>query len=178
MADKGFKNSLKRQMLKMTLIPLTLMTVAIVVVSVSIVRKSITDQIRQELIGDAELVGFTFDKFYNGDFHLVEGDDGEMSIYKGEQPLNGDDTLMAQLSDTLNINVSIFYNDTRLLTTLSDSSGNSAVGTKVAAVVKNEVLDTGSSAFYDNVMVYNTKSFAYYKPFAGADGSVMGMIGV
>ena len=66
MADKMFKNSLKRQMLKMTLIPLTLMTVAIVAVSVSVVRKSITDQIRKELINDAELVGFTFDKFYNG----------------------------------------------------------------------------------------------------------------
>ena len=178
MADKMFKNSLKRQMLKMTLIPLTLMTVAIVAVSVSVVRKSITDQIRKELINDAELVGFTFDKFYNGDFRLVEGDDGEMSIYKGDQPLNGDDTLMAQLSSTLNIDVSIFYNDTRLLTTLSDSSGNSAVGTKAAAVVKSEVLDTGEAALYDNVLVYDARSFAYYKPFAGADGSVMGMIGV
>lgn len=178
MSDKGFKNSLKRQMLKMTLIPLTLMTVAIVAVSVSIVRKSITDQIRKELINDADLVAFIFDEYYVGDFRLVETENGEVEIYKGEQRLNGENTLMAKFSKMLNIEVSIFYEDTRILTTLSDAEGNSAMGTKVATVVKNDVLDTGQPVFYDNVIVYNTKSFAYYKPFTGADGSIMGMIGV
>ncbi|SFH85951.1 diguanylate cyclase (GGDEF) domain-containing protein [Pseudobutyrivibrio sp. OR37] len=178
MSDKGFKNSLKRQMLKMTLIPLTLMTVAIVAVSVSIVRKSITDQIRKELINDADLVAFIFDQYYVGDFRLVETENGEVEIYKGEQRLNGENTLMAKFSKMLNIEVSIFYEDTRILTTLSDAEGNSAMGTKVATVVKNDVLDTGQPVFYDNVIVYNTKSFAYYKPFTGADGSIMGMIGV
>ncbi len=178
MSDKGFKNSLKRQMLKMTLIPLTLMTVAIVAVSVSIVRKSITDQIRKELINDADLVAFIFDQYYVGDFRLVETENGEVEIYKGEQRLNGENTLMAKFSKMLNIEVSIFYEDTRILTTLSDAEGNSAMGTKVATVVKNDVLDTGQPVFYDNVIVYNTKSFAYYKPFTGVDGSIMGMIGV
>lgn len=172
------KNSLKRQLLKMTLIPLTLMTIAIVAISVSIVKKSITDQIKEDLIHDAELVGFVFDEFYVGDYHIEETEDGQIDIYKGEQRLNGENTLMANLSRMLNIEVSIFYNDTRILTTLKDKEGNSAMGTKAATVVKNDVLETGESAFYDNVVVYNTKSFAFYKPIIGEDGSVIGMIAV
>lgn len=178
MGRSELKNSLKSQMLKMTLIPLVLMTVAIVAVSGSIVRKSITDQIKKELINDAELVGFIFDEFYEGDYRLEEKENGEVDIYKGDQLINGDDTLMSKFSNVLDIDVSIFHNDTRLLTTLEDVNGNNALGTKAATVVKKDVLETGESKFYDNVMVYDAKSFAYYTPILSEDGSVAGMIGV
>lgn len=178
MAKSELKNSLKSQMLKMTLIPLILMTVAIVAASVSIVRASITDQIKAELIHDAQLVGFTYDEFYKGDYSIKEGEDGQVEIYKGEQLLNGDNTLMARMSNLLNIQVSIFIEDTRILTTLSDKDGNSALGTKAAAVVKKDVLDTGESKFYDNVVVYDDKSFAYYTPLRSEEGKVIGMIAV
>ena len=179
MADSGLKNSLKKQMLKMTLVPLTLMTIAIVAVSASIVRKSITDYIQKELINDADLVSLIFDKFYAGDFHIEKDEDsGELEIYKGDQLLNGENTLMSMLSKRLNIDVSIFYEDVRVLTTLSDAEGNSAMGTKAAAVVKNEVYDTGESKFYDNVVVYDRKSFAYYMPLFGENGEKLGMIAV
>ena len=74
--------------------------------------------------------------------------------------------------------MSIFYEDVRVLTTLSDAEGNSAMGTKAAAVVKNEVYDTGESKFYDNVVVYDRKSFAYYMPVFGENGEKLGMIAV
>ena len=179
MANTDMKNSLKRQMLKTTLVPLTLMTIAIVAISASIVQKSITDQIKAELIHDAELVGFIFDEFYEGEFHIEEGEgENDYEIYKGEQLLNGKDTLMSKLSRIQNIDVSIFYNDTRLLTTLVDENGNNAVGTKAATVVKKDVIEGGQPAFYDNVIVHDTKSFAYYKPFFDENNKVIGMIAV
>ena len=178
MTRTELKNSLKSQMLKMTLIPLTLMTVAIVAVSASIVQKSITDQIRAELIHDAEVVGFIFDDFYVGDYHIEENEAGEVEIYKGEQLLNGENTLMGKFSRLMNIEVSVFYEDTRILTTLADAEGNSAMGTKAAAVVKKDVLEGGDGKFYDNVMVYDNKSFAYYSPIIADDGTIAGMIGV
>ena len=63
MAKGDFKDSLKKQMLTMTLVPVILLTVAIIVTSVGIVRASITDQIEDELIHDAELVGFVLMNF-------------------------------------------------------------------------------------------------------------------
>ena len=178
MKDKVFKNSLKSQMLKMTLVPLTLMTIVIAAVSATILQTAITKQIESELIHDADLLESVFDEFYEGEFHIEEDEDGNLELYKGEQKLNGKDTLMAKMSEKLNIDVSIFYKDTRILTTLVDEKGNSAVGTKAAAVVNNDVIKEGSSAFYDNVLVYNTKSFAYYKPIIMKGEDTVGMIAV
>lgn len=178
MKDKVFKNSLKSQMLKMTLVPLTLMTIVIAAVSATILQTAITKQIESELIHDADLLESVFDEFYEGEFHIEEDEDGNLELYKGEQKLNGKDTLMAKMSEKLNIDVSIFYKDTRILTTLVDEKGNSAVGTKAAAVVNNDVIKEGSSAFYDNVLVYNTKSFAYYKPIIMEGEDTVGMIAV
>ena len=179
MSKKDFKDSLKKQMLTMILLPVVLLTIAIIATSVSIVRASITDQIKDELIHDAELVGFVFDEFYTGEYRIEEtGEEGEIEIYKGEQKLNGENTLMAKMSELLDIDVSIFIEDTRILTTLVDSDGNSAMGTKAATVVKNEVLETGESVFYDNVVVYDKKSFAYYTPLKDANDEIIGMIAV
>ena len=178
MAKNEFKDSLKSQMLKRTLVPLTLMTIAIVAVSASIVKKSITDQMETELVRDAQMVEFIFDEFYVGDYHIEEDENNEPQVYKGDQLLNGEDTLMAKLSNIQNIDVSIFHDDIRILTTLVDKAGNNAMGTKAAAVVKNDVIENGKSVFYDNVMVYEQKSFAYYKPILGEDGAVIGMIAV
>lgn len=178
MKNKVFKNSLKSQMLKMTLVPLTLMTIVIAAVSATILQTAITKQIESELIHDADLLESVFDEFYEGEFHIEEDEDGNPELYKGEQKLNGKDTLMAKMSEKLNIDVSIFYKDTRILTTLVDEKGNSAVGTKAAAVVNNDVIKEGASAFYDNVLVYNTKSFAYYKPIIMEGENTVGMIAV
>ena len=173
------RNSLKTQMLKMTIIPLTLMTVAIVAVSGSIVQKSITDQIREELIYDAQLVSFAFDEFYVGDYRLERGEtEDDIKIYKGDQQLNSNDSLMHKLTDELNIEVSIFSEDVRILTTLVDQNGNNAMGSKAAAVVKRDVLETGESAFYDNVIVYDESAFAYYQPIKDEKGDTIGMIAV
>ena len=120
MAKSDFKDSLKKQMLTMTLVPVVLLTVAIIVTSVSIVRASITNQIEDELIHDAELIGFVFDDFYVGDYRIEEtGEEGEIEIYKGEQKLNGEDTLIATMSDFLDIDVSIFIEDTIFFLTLT-----------------------------------------------------------
>ena len=156
MENKEFKNSLKSQMLKITLIPLTLMTAAIVAVSTSIVQKSITDHIKEDLIHDAEVVGFIFDEFYEGEFRVEEKEDGQVDIYKGDQIINGENTLMAKFSKLLRIDVSIFYDDKRLLTTLSDENGNSAMGTKAAAVVKIAAAQNAAAAA-------NAYAFAKYE---------------
>ena len=72
MAKGDFKDSLKNQMLTMTLVPVILLTIAIITTSVGMVRASITEQIKDELVHDAELVGFVFDEFYVGDYRIEE----------------------------------------------------------------------------------------------------------
>jgi diguanylate cyclase (GGDEF)-like protein len=179
MAKTSFKNSLKHQMLKITLIPLVIMTVILVSVSVSGLYKVTSDKTKEELIRDADLAMYVFDTVYAGDYWAEDADgDGELEMYKGEQPINGENTIVDDLADRLEIDITIFYKDIRLLTTLKDDKGNRAIGTNASVIVKNDVLKTGQSKFYSNVLVYDEKSYAYYKPIVGDDGNLNGMIAV
>ncbi len=179
MTDKKLKNSLEKQMLKITLIPLIVMTIIIVSVSVSGLYKVTLDKTQEEFVRDTNLALYIYDEVYKGDYWAEDADgDGEYEMYKGEQRINGEYTMIDDLASKLDIDITIFYKDARLLTTLKDSNGNRATGTNASPVVKNEVLEAGQSAFYPNVLVYNQKSYAYYAPLVNEDGSIYGMIAV
>ena len=179
MADRKLKNSLERQMLKITIIPLIIMTVIIVGASVSGLYKVTLDKTEDELIRDAKLAVYVYDELYTGDYWAEDADnDGEYEMYKGEQRINGEYTMIDDLAARLDIDISIFYKDTRLLTTLKDAQGNRATGTNSSPIVKKEVLEAGESAFYPNVLVYDHKSYAYYAPLQSGDGTIYGMIAV
>ncbi|QFJ54770.1 diguanylate cyclase [Pseudobutyrivibrio xylanivorans] len=179
MSKKKLSNSLKYQMLKITLIPLVIMTVIIVSVSVSGLYTLTSDKVREELTRDADMAMYVFDTVYTGEYWAEDADsDGELEMYKGAQRINGEDTIIDDLAKQLEIDISIFYKDVRLLTTLKDSDGNRAIGTSSSVVVKNDVLKTGESKFYSNVLVYDTKSYAFYKPIRDENGEISGMIAV
>ncbi len=179
MAEKKFQNSLKNQMLKITLIPLSIMTIIIMIVSISGMYKLTSDKVKEELMREADLAMYVFDTIYVGDYWAEDSDgDGELEMYKGQQPINGENTMIDDLGERLDIDVTIFYKDTRLLTTLKDSEGNRAIGTTASVVVKRDVIETQKPKFYTNVMVYDQKSYAYYKPLISDDGIVNGMIAV
>ncbi len=179
MAYVRLKNSLKSQMMRMTLIPLIFMTIIIVAVSASVINKTIIDSTHKEFIRDAKLAVRFFDEEYAGDFWAEDADgDGEVEMYKGKQRLNGEYTVIDDVAKMLDIDISIFYDDKRLLTTLKGSDGQRAIGTSAAVVVRKNVLEEGKSEFYTNVLVYDNKSFAYYEPLKRDDGTIYGMIAV
>ena len=172
------KNSLRYQMLKMTIIPLTIMAIIIIIASVSTVYASLVSQVKTELEKDANLAVLMYDKLYSGEFNFVENEDGTVDIYKGTEPITGDDILLDDLGEILEIDISIFYQDTRILTTLTNDDGQRAIGTTATSLVRKAVLETGEAKFYTNVLVYDENSFAYYMPMKTDDGEVYGMIAV
>ncbi len=179
MPQKKLSNSLKSQMLRITLIPLAIMTTIIVSVSVSGLYTLTADKAKEELIRDADLAMYVFDTVYAGEYWAEDADgDGVLEMYKGDQPINGDATLVDDLGKKLEIDITIFYNDVRLLTTLKTADGNRAIGTNASIIVKKDVLEAGESKFYTNVLVHDIKSYAYYRPIKDDNGQISGMIGV
>lgn len=178
MAEKGLKNSLKYQMTKMMLGALILLAIIIIASSIGTVYSSLVHQVEQELERDANLAILMYDKVYDGDFTFVEEENGDISVYKGDEPITGNVIMLDSLADILNIDISLFFGETRILTTLQDEDGNRAFGTTVASTVKKSVIDEGEAVFYTNVLVYDEKSFAYYMPLKDDNDEVYGMIAV
>ncbi len=166
-------------MLRITLIPLAIMTTIIVSFSVSGLYTITADKAEEELIRDADLAMYVFDTVYVGEYWAEDANgDGVLEMYKGEQPINGETTLLDELGKKLEIDITIFYNDVRLLTTLKDAEGNRAIGTNASVIVKNDVLEAGQSKFYENVLIYDVKSCAFYRPIKDDKGQISGMVGV
>ncbi len=179
MEKPKYGNSLRTQMLKMTLVPLMLMTLIIAAFSGSGIYQTILKNTKEELQRDANLAIFLYDSMYKGDFWTEDSDgDGVYEMYKGSERINGDYTTLDDLAQMLDIEITIFFKDMRILTSLKDVNGTRAMGTQASAVVKRDVLEEGNQEFYSNVQVYENKSFAYYEPLRDSDGNIYGMIGV
>ena len=120
------------------------------------------------------LVEDTFTNEIPGDWSLSE--DGQ--LMKGETPVS--DIYQAQI-DTLNqktgMHYTIFYGDTRYITSLVDATtGKRMTGTKASDVVISEVLRGGNEYLAQNFEIAGQDWYAYYIPMKNSDGSVVGMV--
>lgn len=113
---------------------------------------------------------------YPGDYRKV-GDD-KIAIYKGDTLLNNNYEYIDQICKDNDIDLTVFYKDMRVITTLKDSDGNRRVGSKIGSNVSSSVFVNGQIKFYDNIEVDGKKYFGHYEPIYNSDGSIFGMIGV
>lgn len=111
---------------------------------------------------------------YPGDYKLVG--DTSYQLYKGEQDITRNYTLIDQVKEDTSLEITLFYQDTRILTTIRDYSGSRIVGTGAHDTIIADVLSTGEPHFYNNAVVNGSMYFSYYMPLFNSDGSVTGML--
>ncbi|MBP5565785.1 MAG: sensor domain-containing diguanylate cyclase [Lachnospiraceae bacterium] len=135
------------------------------------------EKVEGELKEIASSVLLTYDIRYPGEYELVS-DGNVAAFYKGEKEITGDNLIIDRYKQETGAEISIFYLDTRVLTTLSGENGESLVGTGANAVVKQAVLEGKESRFYKKVNIYGTDYYVYYEPIKEVSGDVVGMIAI
>ncbi len=122
----------------------------------------------------AVLLDDEFSNEFAGDWSLSE--DGQ--LMKGETAVH--DIYQAQLDSLHNktgMHYTLFYGDTRMVTSLTDATtGKRMEGTKASDVVISEVLRQGKEYLATNFEIAGEKWYAYYLPLTNSDGSVVGMV--
>lgn len=86
-------------------------------------------------------------------------------------------TIMDTLHEETGIDISLFWGDIRVATSLVDDSGKRIVGTKLDNEVKRKVIDQGSEYFSENLVVDGHPHFAYYIPIT-QENEVLGVLSV
>ena len=159
-------------LLAISIIPLLLFGVVILIVGNYWFTKTMNAEIENELSGIASNVITMFDLAAPGDYHL----DGEtaLQLFKGDKEITNDYSLIDHMKE--NTDITLFYEDTRILTTIRNNNKERIVGTGAPQKVISEVFQTGESHFYNKVVVNGSSYFAYYSPLYNSDGSVVGMI--
>lgn len=174
MKSQKHKGHLYRSLQAMCVVPLLILGIVITIFSYYTVRSAMYDEIHTELKNTANAVITTYDLLYPGDYHL-EGETA-YDLYKGNQVITSDYTIVDRLrADTL-IDITLFYQDTRILTTIRNTDGTRIVGTGADARILQEVYWAEKSQFYHNTTINDVPYFAYYTPLHNSDGTVVGMI--
>ncbi|MCR5717033.1 MAG: methyl-accepting chemotaxis protein [Lachnospiraceae bacterium] len=84
--------------------------------------------------------------------------------------------LMTDLKADTNLEYTIFYGNTRVVTTLKDESGEYLVGTTASDKVVETVYRNGQDYMAENIVISGEKYYGYYVPLANDDGTMVGMV--
>ena len=73
----------------------------------------------------------TIDELYPGAYHVEETEDA-IYFMKGDHVFNGDYELLDSVKKAANVEITLFYQDIRVATTLENLKGERVIGTKVS----------------------------------------------
>ena len=151
------KNKLKgsgffRALLKMNMLPLILLTLVITTFSAGRFAASLNVETKNGLVDLCHTVVAWYDTVYEGDYHAVEKD-GVVNFLKGEHLLNDDFAIIDSIQEKTGVDITVFYQDIRVITTIRTDQGERAIGTRANATVVGDVLKDGQPHFYTSTMV-------------------------
>lgn len=161
------------QLSMLAILPLVVVTVIISVIAMSSLKSGMQSEALTGLSDLSESVAAAYEIIDSGSWHL-EAD----GLYKGETNLSADMTLFDKFVANSDADVTLFYGDTRQVTSLLDhNTGERIIGTQATAEVIETVLNQGKDYKSTNVKVNGEAYYAYYIPLKdSATGQVIGMV--
>lgn len=155
--------------LALIVVPLVLLLALLL--SSSIVKSSASGRelFKEKLKAVAVSVNNSYNALVDGDWELIDG-----VLCKGGEPV--DNTLIDGIGKQNDIEITLFFGDTRYLTTLKDDSGKRIVGTKVGLKITEDVLKNGREYINESISIKNKEYYALYMPLTNSDGSIVGML--
>lgn len=169
------KKHLYTQFIKLTVIPMIVLWLVMDVIIIGIFENKMEQQVNDQLRDVGMSVLNAYENMYPGDFYIIGKD--SYVLMKGEQVVNGQFQYLDSVKEDTGIDISIFYSDTRFLTTVQDN-GKRITGTKAHAVIISDILKGGNDKFYSNTRVGDVNYFMYYRPIYDSKGQIIGMLEV
>ncbi len=156
------------------IIPLIAFGILILLLGTHWFTRAMHSEVEQDLRNVSASLSNMLDALHPGDFKLVG--DVAYRLYKGEDDLTGRYALIDRIKENTGLDITLFYQDTRVLTTIKDNEGQRIVGSGAPETVIKDVLEGGESRFYTNTVIYGVSYFSYYTPLYNRDGSVVGIL--
>ena len=165
--------SIRWALLAMSVVPSVLVSVILGIISISTMRVGMERESLEALKNLCTAVGSGYEAMSSEPFLLNE--DGH--LMKGSFDLSLDETVIDSWTKGLDTDVTIFYGDTRMSTSLRDlETGERIVGTKASDDVIDEVLKKGNEYLTSDIVVNEKPYFACYLPIKASNGDIVGMV--
>lgn len=156
----------------MTIVPVVVMGIIVTVLSYYVLVYTTEKEVERNLKNMAEGILLYYDTIYPGELYL---DKTTGTVYKGDIPVEETSSVLEEYKNVTGSEYSIFYLDVRMATTITDENGNRITNSYANNIVSDAVINKGKTVFYDNIDIYGTKYYAYYRPIYNKSEAI-GMI--
>ena len=167
------KSGIRLQLYLLTFTPLLCTILILSLISVKAVKNGMQNEVMNGLSDMAYGVQAAYNLVDPGDYSIKDN-----KLYKGVSNLSDNIDMLDNFTISSDTEVTVFYQDTRYLTTLTDSkSGDRLVGTTANKEVCDRVL-TGHKIYQStNVSIDGNPYFGYYIPLTNpSTDEVVGMV--
>lgn len=169
---EGMKLRLK--MLLLVIMPLLCLGGITYVVGSKSITEAMTDRIVLGLQATAVATREAISVGMAGEFRVDENGD----LWKGDMlNISQSVEIADDVKNATGMEVTVFFGDTRYMTSVKNEAGERVTGTKASAEVAQAVLQRGENYFAENVDVAGEKFFAFYVPmYNGSSNVPVGMV--
>lgn len=163
---------MQSKIITLALLPLLCLGAATILIGQVRISQVVTESIENGLRGSAVSVRDTLSYVGDGEFGLNED-----KLYKGEFNVSDAVEIADDIKKAADTDITVFYGDTRYMTSVLDEQGNRVVGTKAGDQVIEKVLKNGEELFSTNVDVVGHHYFGYYLPlYETGTTNIVGMV--
>lgn len=166
------QHSLVERILIILTLAVCLLCALVTVAGAKLIYSVTEDGLKNEVHAAAR----TLHNMYELNYTTV-GSDGGFVNKATNQQMTADDfqKITSYIGCSSNIDFTLFKNDTRIFTSVKNSDGSLAVGTKADSAVIDNVINNGKEYFYSKVLVNGKYYVGYYIPVDVIDGVASGM---
>lgn len=175
--EKKARSSIYKTIPAMAIVPLLLFGLLVLAICSWRFNGVMREKVGEELQNIAASVAATYNAVYPGEYRY-ETEDNIAFYYKGDEEITGDFQIIDSLKEATGAEITIFYKDVRMLTTIKDGNGERLIGSGVSTIICRDVLDQKEARFYDGVDIGSNTYYAYYMPLLTENGGCIGMIAV
>ncbi len=175
MEKRSRGGGLRMTFLKLSVLPILLLTLIVTLFAAGSFARTMRREVENELKNLNGAVSAAYDMIYPGDYTVVEELD-ELYLFKGKHQINEDYSVIDKIKENTGADITISYQNVRVITTLMDENHDRLAGTKVSSSITREVLEGKVGKFYPKVPIGGENYFAYYAPLINSDGSSVGML--
>ena len=164
---------LKPKILIISIAPLVLLGIVMLWISNKRVSTVLASSIENGLRASAISVLDSLEEVNDGAFYISEDDE----LYKGDYNITQHTRLADELKAASQTDITIFYGDTRYMTSVVDEKGERVLRTQAGESVVNTVVKGGKDYFATNVVVVGQNYYGYYVPLTDeTTGQIVGMV--
>lgn len=164
------KAGLALKLAAMSILPVIILGVCLTLYTLNILQKSMQSEIQDGLRSTATAMAASYVAI-PGEFATNDKEE----VVKGDTVITGDYTLVDYVKEQASVDSTLFYQDTRVVTSIKNGSERN-VGTKAADTVVQEVLENGNEYFDKKLEIAGELYYAYYVPIKNTDGANVGMV--